>query len=126
MIKSGWILPDMYEVECKSCSNVKLHLNIVKNYLDNLKKLDYACYKEVMQTYFKLRNQKKVLDLEDFAVLKLGWIKLIDQPIKVVFYSNESPLELLIARYKNLGYTPISSYEKQTIINICISSEQLI
>ncbi|MBQ8043444.1 MAG: hypothetical protein IJ272_04770 [Clostridia bacterium] len=126
MIMSGWILPDMHNVECKSCSHSKAHAQIVKRYLDNLKQKDYACYKETIQEFFRLRNKKKVLDFEDFAVLKLGWIKIIDQPIKVVFYSNESPIELLIDRYKNLGYTTISSYEKQSIINICIPSQDLI
>jgi len=126
MIMSGWILPDMYHVECKSCSHLKAHTQIVKRYLDNLKEKDFACYSEIMQEFFKLRTRKKVFDLEDFAVLKLGWIKIIDHPIKVVFYSNESPLELLIDRYKNLGYTTISCYEKQSIINICIPSQELI
>ena len=126
MVMSGWVLPDMYNVECTSCSHTKAHTQIVKRYLENLKQKDYACYTEIMQEFFKLRTRKKVLDLEDFAVLKLGWVKIIDKPIKVVFYSSESPLELLIARYKNLDYAVIQSLERQSIINVCIPSQELI
>ncbi len=126
MIMSGWILPDVYSVECKSCSQAKAHTQIVKRYLDNLKLKDYNCYKEIMQEFFKLRTRRKIIDLEDFAVMKLGWIKVIDFPIKIVFYSPESPIELLIERYKKIGYTTISTFDRQSIINVCIPSQELI
>lgn len=126
MIMSGWILPDMYNVECKSCTHSKAHTQIVKKYLDNLKLKDYNCYKEMMQEFFKLRAGRKIIDLEDFAVMKLGWIKVLDHPIKIVFYSSESPVELLIERYKKIGYTTIATFDRQSIINVCIPSQELI
>ena len=126
MIMSGWILPDMYGVECISCSHSKAHLQIVNKYLENLKSKDYPCYKEIMNEFFKLRTQRKVIDLEDFAVMKLGWVKIMDHPIKIIFYSPESPIEFLIHRYAKLGYTTISTFDKQSIINIYISSQELI
>lgn len=126
MIMSGWILPDMYNVECMSCSHSKAHLQIVKKYLDNLKHKDYHCYKEIMKDFFKLRTGRKVIDLEDYAVMKLGWVKIIDHPIKIVFYSPESPIELLIHRYRKIGYTAISTFDRQGIINVCIPSQELI
>lgn len=126
MIMSGWILPDMYSVKCNSCSNTKEHTKIIKRYLDNLKHKDYQIYQEIMQEFFKLRTGRKIIDLEDFAVMKLGWIKVIDFPIKIVFYSPESPIELLIERYKKIGYTTISTFDRQSIINVCISSQELI
>ena len=126
MIMSGWILPDMHDVECKSCANSKAHTQVVKKYLDSLKVKDYRCYKEIMQEFFKLRTQRKIIDLEDFAVMKLGWIKIIDCPIKIVFYSPESPIELLIQRYRKIGYTTIATFDRQGIINVCIPSQELI
>lgn len=126
MIMSGWILPDMYNVACSSCSHSKEHTKIVKQYLDNLKLKDYNCYKEIMQDFFKLRTGRKIIDLEDFAVIKLGWIKIINNPIKIVFYSPESPMELLIERYKKIGYTSISTFDRQNIIHVCIPSQELI
>lgn len=126
MITSGWILPDMYEVQCLSCSSSNGHMKIVKDYLSKLKEKDYSNYAEILHEYYRLRARRKVLDLEDFAVMKLGWIKVINTPIRVVFYSPESPLELLINRYAKIGYTPIATDEKQIIINIKISSQELI
>ena len=126
MIMSGWILPDMYKIECKSCSSSNAHKQIVEKYLYNLKHKDYRSYKEIMQEFFKLRTGRKIIDIEDFAVMKLGWIKIINYPIKVVFYSPESPIELLIERYKKIGYTTISTFDRQSIINICIPSQELI
>ena len=126
MIMSGWILPDVYNVECKSCSQTKAHTQIVKKYLDNLKHKDYYCYKQIMEDFFKLRTQRKIIDLEDFAVIKLGWIKIIDFPIKVVFFSAESPIELLVQRYVKLGYTAISTFDRQSIINVAVPSQELI
>lgn len=126
MIMSGWILPDMHEVKCLSCSGTNGHLKIVKEYLSKLREKDYSCYTEVLYEYYKLRTCKKVLDLEDFAVIKLGWIKIINSPIKIVFYSPETPMDLLIERYANLGYSPIVTKEKQIIINVRIPSHELI
>lgn len=126
MIMSGWILPDMHNVECKSCSDSKAHSQIVKKYLANLKVRDCRCYEEIICEFYKLRSQRKIIDLEDFAVMKLGWIKVLNNPIKIVFYSPESPIELLINRYRKLGYTTISTFDRQSIINICIASQELI
>lgn len=126
MIMSGWILPDMYEVKCLSCSHNKEHLRIVETYLYNLKGKDHKCYLEILHEYFKLKSCKKVLDLEDFAVIKLGWIKIINSPIKVVFYSPESPMDLLVKRYTAIGFSSIAMDEKQNIINIYTPSKELI
>ena len=126
MIMSGWILPDLYEVKCLSCSSTNGHLEVVKEYLRNLKKRDHITYQEIMQQYYKARNAKRVLDLEDFAVLKLGWIKVINTPIKVIFYSPESPVELVIKRYEKVGYYPIRMDERQVIISVPIPSNELI
>jgi len=126
MIISGWILPDMYEVKCDSYSTTNGHKGVVKRYLSKLKNKDYKCYVEIIHDFLKLRTRKKVLDIEDFAVVKLGWIKVINSPIKVIFYSPESPMELLVKRYSNIGYFPIPIDEKQSIINIFIPSKELI
>ena len=96
MIMSGWILPDMYEVKCESCSRVNGHLAIVKQYLAHLKQIDYNTYAEILNQFYRLRTLKKVLDLEDFAVVKLGWIKVLDSPIKIVFYSVEKNVILTL------------------------------
>lgn len=126
MIMSGWILPDMYEVKCLSYSSTNGHLEIIKEYLSKLKLKDSKCYSEILHEYYSLRTRKKVLDLEDFAVIKLGWIKIINSPIKVVFYSPESPMELLVCRYSKLGYSLIPIDEKQNIISVFIPSKELI
>lgn len=126
MIMSGWILPDMYEVKCISYSHSKEHFEIVHKYLESLKEKNHTVYHEIMHEYYKLRTRKKILDLEDFAVIKLGWIKVINSPVKVVFYSPESPMELLIKRYSKLGYSTIPIEEKISIYNIFIPSKELI
>lgn len=126
MIMSGWILPDMHEVKCLSYSDSNSHKDVVKNYLLNLKTKDYITYIDILYEYYCMRTRRKVLDLEDFAVIKLGWIKVINSPIKVVFYSPEGPLELLIKHYSKLDYLTIPIDEKQSIINIKIPSKELI
>ena len=126
MIMSGWILPDSHTVECKTCSVSRNHLEVVRTYFANLKKRDYACYESVMLDFFELRAQKKVSDIEEFAIIKLGWIKIIDQPIKAIFYSSQSPLEVLNKSYLRLGYHSIPIFQNENIINICVPSETLI
>lgn len=126
MITSGWILPDMHQVKCYSYSPTNNHLDVIKKYLSALKAKDFNCYVEIMNEFYKLRARKKVTDLEDFAVVKLGWIKIINLPIKVVFYSPASPMELLIERYKQLNYTAIMLDERLSIIYIPIPSSKLI
>ena len=126
MIMSGWILPDMNEIKCSSCSNSHCHLEIVKKYLANLKRRDETIYKEIMNEFYRLRSCKKVLDLEDFAVIKLGWFKVLNCPIRIVFYSPNSPLEILKCRYNKLGYSTIEMDEKQSVIHIHIPSQELI
>ena len=126
MITSGWILPDMYEVKCESYSRTNNHLDVIKKYLNALRSKDFGNYAEIMKEFYKLRSRRKVNDLEDFAVIKLGWIKVINAPIRVVFYSPESPMELLISRYQKLSYTTIPLDEKLSIIHITIASRELI
>ena len=126
MIMSGWILPDMYEVKCESCSRVNNHLDIIKKYLCALKSRDSIHYTEIMHEFYRLRARRKITDLEDFAVVKLGWIKVINAPIRVVFYSPESPMELLVERYRRLNYTTISLDERFSIIHTSIPSNELI
>ena len=126
MIMSGWILPDMYEVKCPSCASSNGHKEVVKHYLERLKRKDYSRFSEVMNEYFKLRSRKKVMDIEDFVVIKLGWVKIINTPIKVVFYSTLSPIDFLISSYEKIGYSPIPIDEKQSLIHIPIPSRELI
>ena len=126
MIMSGWILPDMYEVKCESCSITNNHLDVIKKYLCTLKSKDFTHYTEIMHEFYKLRARRKITDLEDFAVVKLGWIKVINAPIRVIFYSPESPMELLVARYRKLNYTTIPLDERHSIIHIPIPSNTLI
>ena len=126
MILSGWILPDMYEIKCPSCSDTNCHVEIIKRYLANIKRKDETTYQQIINDFYRLRARKKVLDLEDFAVIKLGWIKVLNHPIKIIFYSPESPLEILKSRYQKLGYSTIEMDEKQSVINISIPSHMLI
>lgn len=126
MIMSGWILPDMHEVKCESYSSTKAHLRIVKEYLAKLRIRDFNLYSEIMQEFFKLRLRRNVLDLEDFVVIKLGWIKILNCPVKMIFYSPDSPVEFLVKRYLKLGYTPIAVDDNRSIIHINIPSQELI
>lgn len=126
MIVSGWVLPDMYEVKCDSCSSFKAHLRIVKDYLAKLRIQDFNLYTEIMQEFFKLRLRRNVLDLEDFVVIKLGWIKVLNYPIKIIFYSPASPIAFLKTDYSKLGYTIIPVDDNRSIIHIDIPSNKLI
>lgn len=126
MIMSGWILPDMYEVKCISCAPTNNHLDVLRNYLSSLRARDLYHYTEIMNEFYKLQATRKVSNLEDFAVTKLGWIKVMNAPIRVVFYSPSSPVELLVPRYKKLNYTLIPLDERFSIIHVSIPSHELI
>ena len=126
MIMSGWILPDMYEVQCLSCSTINTHKEALKKYLLNLKKKSFSTYAEIIHEYYKLKAKKQVLDIEDFAVEKLGWIKIINTPVKIVFYSPNSPVEFIVQRYVKLNYHKIDMNQNISIFNVDIPSHELI
>lgn len=120
MIASGWILPDLYEIKCKSCSTTNGHIEVVKRYLDNLKKVDLVTYDKIVMAFHRESSGLPSLGLDDFAVIQLGWIKINDDPMKAIFYSDNTELEFTINRYLNAGYYPIvlESYRKQIYVDI--------
>lgn len=120
MIMSGWILPDLYEVKCRSCSTVSGHIEVVKRYLDNLKKIDLRTYDKIVMSFYRESSSLPSLGLDDFAVMQLGWIKINDDPMKAIFYADNTELEFTIKRYLNVGYYPIilDSYRKQILVDI--------
>lgn len=120
MVLSGWILPDLYEVKCSSCSTVNGHIEVVKRYLDNLKEVDLKTYEKIVMAFYRESSSLPSLGLDDFAVVQLGWIKINNEPMKTIFYVNNTELEFTVKRYLNLGYYPIilESYRKQFLVNI--------
>ena len=113
MILSGWILPDYKEIRCKSYASNQEHIQIVKNYLDNLKQIEPRIYEAIFSESKKLNIPKDSLD--DIAVKILGWTKVNNEPIKVIFYLSGYLFDNVVIRYINLGYTLIPSYNAPTI-----------
>ena len=126
MITSGWILPDIYEIKCKSCSTINGHMEIVSRYLTALKSKDEGLFAKINYELEKMKNSKISIALDDFAVIKLGWIKINDSPIKIIFYTKNNPLEFLTHKYICLGYTLITLEENKPCIDIYIPSKELI
>ena len=71
MIFSGWILPDLYEIPCVSCSTNKGHIQIVKSFLENLKKQDSHTFSKIQNKLDELTLTNPYLPLDDFAVVYL-------------------------------------------------------
>ena len=92
MVLSGWILPDGSEIHCLSCSTLRGHINVIKKYLETNKNKDYD---------YTIDYQ-----LDDYAVKKMGWIKVINEPYKYVFYSGKDKYDICI-HYEKFGYTII-------------------
>ena len=107
MILSGWILHDLYEVKCSSCSVINGHVQVVRNYLDKLYFCDKETYSKLMQLLDKLKDDCPFLSLDDFAVMAMGWIKINNRPINMVFYSNYNDLDYIIKRYVKIGYEAV-------------------
>ena len=126
MLMSGWILPDLYEVKCKSCSTFNGHIQVVKHYLENLKQKNYKAYDKTMDIFYKLRNEQPYIELDDFAVICLGWIKVNNDPINIIFYSENNELEFYVKKYMNFGYTNIVLKRSRFVFKLNIPSEQLI
>ncbi len=126
MILSGWILPDLYEVKCKSCSTLNGHIEVVKRYLENLKQKNITAYDKIMNEFNQLKLLHTYLSLDDFAVMRLGWIKINNDPINIIFYTEENELEFLVLKYINFGYFPVVLEKNKTVFTLNIPSEQLI
>ena len=126
MLKSGWILPDFYEVKCKSCSTVNGHIDIVKRYLASLNEKDVALYEKIMYEFYKLKKSQDVLALDDFAVIKLGWIKVNDYPVNILFYARDEDTELMLKRHLDFGYEPVVLEKSLPIVSVYIPSKELI
>lgn len=125
MIMSGWILPDFYEVKCKSCSTFNGHIEVVKRYLDNLKLKDLYLYNKIIDEFHKLKYSPASIGLDDFSVIKLGWMKINNDPINIFFYANKD-LEWLAKKYILLGYSPVILEKKLPLIEVNIPSHKLV
>ena len=97
MIFSGWILPNGDYICCESSSGAKEHIECVSHYLN---KLRYENNKE----YLRVIKEMSDISLDDFAVKKLGWIKVLNEPRRYVFYSRKNNIEYLKS-YEKYGYT---------------------
>lgn len=126
MIMSGWILPDAHEIRCKSCSTINGHISIVQRYLSNLKFRDMSLHNKITDEFVKIVSGNLVIGLDDFAVIKLGWIKVIDRPIRIIFYTKDNPLYFIIQKYENIGFSSVVLEESKPSINVHIPSKELI
>jgi len=126
MLKSGWILPDMYEISCVSCSTFNGHIEIVKRYLQNLKAKDLISYNKIQNFLRQLQKDKPYLGLDDFAVIYLGWIKINNDPINIIFYTENHQLEFMIEKYRKFGYTLVTIEMSKFFFTLDIPSRELI
>ena len=123
MILSGWILPDLYEIQCASYYSKKGHIQIVTRYLDALKKHDYDTYQKV---YGLINGNTHIsTSLDDFAVMRLGWVKLVDLPEPFLFVAANSPSYFMRSRYEKLGYNIMVLDNTLPLIEPNISSEEI-
>ena len=126
MIMSGWILPDLYEVRCHSCSTLNGHIAVVKQYLNALKLKDVKNYNRIITAFEEEASVIPLLGLDDFAVIKLGWIKVNNEPVNILFCTDNCKLDFLIKRYTNLGFSLVVLKESRPTITIDIPSQELI
>lgn len=126
MLVSGWILPDLYEVSCKSCSTLNGHIQIVERYLSNLKRKNIATYEKIANMLLKTRLEKPSLNLDDFAVTCLGWIKINNEPMNIVFCTENRKLDFLIQKYIDFGYSLVILERSTYFLHVCIPSKELI
>lgn len=126
MLISGWILPDLYEVKCKSRSTLNEHIEVVKRYLNNLKTKDISIYNKIMQTLDKAKKTHPYLELDDFAVMYLGWIKVNNYPMNIIFYVQQHKLEYIIQKHINFGYVPVVLEKPGSVFTTDIPSHELI
>ena len=126
MIMSGWILPDMHEVKCVSCSTLSGHIQIVKRYLNKLKERDIILYERIMLAFIKSHDLNRCEALDDFAVTNLGWIKILNEPINILFCSKNNELEFMTDKYIKLGYNLVVLENKAPFFEVDIPSKELI
>lgn len=126
MMTSGWILPDFREIKCVSCSSLNGHVDIVKRYLDNLKIVDKRTYDKIVQSFYIESSKVPTLGLDDFAVIKLGWVKVNNVPTKVIFFTEDKETEFIINNYLDFGYYPVCLNAIKPIIQIYTPSHKLI
>lgn len=125
MIFSGWILPDLYEIPCVSCSTNKGHIQIVKSFLENLKKQDSHTFSKIQNKLDELTLTNPYLPLDDFAVVYLGWIKVLNVPCNLIFIASNSPIRFLSARFARLDYNIILLNNDEKIILTNIPSKEI-
>ena len=126
MIRSGWILPDLYEIKCSSCSTLNGHIEVVKRYLNALKERDIKTYNEITSQFYNDSSSFSALGLDDFAVMRLGWIKINNDPVNIIFYTDNTELSFFVKRYVNIGYTSVILTGNKPIITVDIPSKELI
>ena len=126
MILSGWILPDLFEVECRSCSSYYGHIEVLKRYLENLKLQDQFTFNKIIKNFTKLQEIYPYLGLDDFAVKCLGWIKLSNKPIKILFVGKMSPIKHKTRNYEKIGYSIVVLDYTKLCFEVDIPSKELI
>ena len=126
MILSGWILPDMYEVGCVSLSGSKEHIIIVEKYLSNLKYKDFRTYNTVISKLDDFNHTYNTICLDDFAIIYLGWIKLIYPYPKCIIYSYNEYTSYILNKYDKLGYTKLYISSTTTPVKISIPSKEIL
>lgn len=126
MILSGWILPDLFEIKCKSCSVFNGHIEIVKRYLENLKAKDYYLHLKIMTRFKTLQNTYPYIGLDDFAVKCLGWVKINNNPINIVFIAKSNDLSFYTKKYEKLGYEIVYLDADKHFFKVNIESKELI
>lgn len=115
MIENGWIFPDGTEFECGNFP-FTIHDWVVKKFIEGLKLQDLETQKiiqkEIEDLFFTLNFSKKKTLYSDYAISRLGWIKVgtsIWHDIKYAGYDWQTEL---VKPYEDAEYRPV---------NMCIS-----
>lgn len=103
MLLSGWILSDLTEIYCSSCSTQNGHIKVIKDYLNSLKFEDPYLYNKITSDYENFKIRKEV-SIDDYFVYNLNWIKINDKPIRIVFIYEYNPNMFITTKYLNFGY----------------------
>lgn len=110
MIVSGWILPNGMEILCgskdfSSCYGDKLHLQVVREYVESVKIHNPKVYSYLFQKLNNYTFSDGCLDYESFAILCLGWIKVgISENKKYILCISMPFQNTTILKYTSSGY----------------------
>lgn len=110
MIETGWIFPDGTEFSCGGYSFI-MHDYAVEAFIRGLRFHDLEIKKQIEKEIDDLLWKYGTLDAyEDYAIRRLGWIKVGTSLLRDIKYAGYDWQSNLIFPYEEQGYFPNNMY----------------